>query len=134
VYLAPYISIYQFNSDKTLTHTDTLGVKTTGNLNSKISFLNFGGELGYQFLLGKRWVLDAVLFGPAFTHYNFKAKLDNHIPAFDDNEVIQAVIDALKEKLPLLNDISSEEGINKSGTEAFWSVGFRYNISIGFRF
>ena len=109
-------------------------MQSSANLNTKINFVNIGGELGYQFVIGKRWVIDAVMFGPAFTHYNFKAKLDNPLPGLDDNEVAQAVIDALKEKLPLLNDITSDEGVNKSGTEAFWSLGFRYSISIGFRF
>ena len=44
------------------------------------------------------------------------------------------LINTQVEKLPLLNDLSSEEGVSGSGTQAFWSVGFRYNISIGFRF
>ena len=134
IYLAPFISLYHFKSDRTLNHTDSTGTQSSANLNTKVDFINIGGELGYQFVLGKRWVIDAVMFGPAFTHYNFKAKLDSHLPGLDDNEVAQAAIDALKEKLPLLNDLTSDKGINKSGTEAFWSLGFRYCISIGFRF
>lgn len=134
VYLAPFISLYHFNSDRTLTYTDPEGVQSSSNLNMQINFTNIGGELGYQFVLGKRWVIDAEVFGPAFTHYNFKAKLDGDIPGLDENETLQAIIDALKEKLPLLNDISSDQGISSSGTEAFWSVGFRYSISLGFRF
>jgi hypothetical protein len=134
VYLAPYISCYSFNADRTLIYTDSTGVQSSSNLSTQINFLNIGGELGYQFVLGKRWVIDAVVFGPALTKYNFKARLENNIPGLDKDEALQAVIDALKEKLPLLNDLSSEQGISASGTEAFWSVGFRYNISIGFRF
>jgi hypothetical protein len=134
IYLAPFISLYHFKSDRTLNHTDTVGTQSSSNLNTKVDFINVGGELGYQFVLGKRWVIDAVMFGPAFTHYNFKAKLDNPLPGLDDNEVAQKVIDALKEKLPLLSDITSDKGATKSGTEAFWSLGFRYCINIGFRF
>lgn len=134
VYVAPFISVYHFLTDRTLTHTDTSGVQSSTNLNTKIDFINVGAELGYQFVLGKRFVIDAVVFGPAFTHYNFKAKLENALPNLDEHETLQAVIDALKEKLPFLNNVSSDEGVNKSGTEAFWSLGFRYNISIGFRF
>lgn len=134
IYLAPFISYYHFNADRMLSHTDSTGTQSSTNLNTQINFLNIGGELGYQFVLGKRWVIDAVLFGPAVTNYNFKAKLDNHLPGLDDNDALQSVIDALKEKLPLLNDLSSPEGVSGSGTEAFWAVGFRYNISIGFRF
>ena len=134
IYLAPFISYYNFKSDRGLTHTDSTGKKTTSNLYTQVGFLNIGGELGYQFVIGKRFVIDAVMFGPAITNYYFKARLDNKLPGLDGNEALQAVVDALKEKFPLLNDISSEEGISASGVQSFWSVGFRYNISLGFRF
>ncbi len=134
VYLAPFISNYHFDSDRTLIHTDSAGTQSSANINTQINFVNIGGEFGYQFVLWRRWVIDAVLFGPAITSYSFKAKLQNDIPGLDENEAAQAIIDALKEKLPLLNDLSSEHGVSGSGTEAFWAVGFRYNFSIGFRF
>ncbi len=134
LYLAPFFSFYQFGSDRTLTHTDTAGTNRSTNLNTKISFLNVGGELGYQFILWKRLVIDAVMFGPAVTNYKFKARLQADIPGLDSNEALQEVIDALKEKLPLLDELTKDEGVNRSGTEAFWAIGFRYNISIGFRF
>ena len=134
VYLAPYISYYQFTGERSLIHTDSTGAKSSANLQTKINFFNVGGELGYQFVLGRRWVIDAVVFGPAVTHYNFKASLDNDIPGLDENETIQAVIEALKEKFPLLNDLSGDHEVKSSGIESFWSFGFRYNISVGFRF
>ena len=86
-----------------------------------MAFLNVGGELGYQFVIKKRWVIDAVLFGPSLTYYNFNAKLSGDIPNFDENEAIKKIIDALKEKLPFLNEITSDQGVSSSGTEAFWS-------------
>lgn len=134
VYLAPFVSYYNFKSDRGLVHTDSNGVKTTSNLYTRLGFLNIGGELGYQFVLGKRFVIDAVMFGPALTNYYFKARLDNQLPGLDNDEVLQEVFEALKEKFPLLKDITSEDGISTSGVQSFWSVGFRYNISLGFRF
>jgi hypothetical protein len=79
-------------------------------------------------------VIDAVAFAPAVTKYNFEVKLDGSLNDFTPTETAQAIIDALKDKLPLLNDLSKDKQISGSGHEAFWSVGFRYNISIGFRF
>ena len=134
VYLGPFISFFHFTSERILSHTDDAGVESSGNLNTEINFVSIGGQFGYQFVLGERWVIDAILFGPSVTSYNFNAKLDNNFPGIDKNEALQAVIDALKEKLPLLNDLSSEKGVSGSGTQAFWAVGFRYNISVGFRF
>jgi len=134
VYLGPFISFFHFTGERILSHTDDAGVESSGNLNTEINLVSIGGQLGYQFVLGKRWVIDAIMFGPAITSYNFNAKLDNNFPGLDENEALQEVIDALKEKLPLLNDLSSEKGVSRSGTQAFWAVGFRYNVSVGFRF
>jgi hypothetical protein len=134
IYLAPFISFYQFNGERQLIYTDSAGGEHPTNSHTDINFLNIGGQLGYQFVFGKRWVLDAVVFGPAYTHYKFKAKIDGPIPGQDQDETLKAIIDALKEKFPLLNDLSKDHEVDQAGTEAFWSVGFRYNISIGFRF
>lgn len=134
LYLAPYFSYYQFTGKRSLIHTDSTGAKTSANLETKINFFNVGGELGYQFVFGRRWVIDVVMFGPAMTHYTFKASLDNNLPGLAENETIKAVIDAMKEKFPLLNDLSGDHEVKSSGNEAFWSFGFRYNISVGFRF
>ena len=133
LFLAPFISYYHFNTDRTLTYT---GEEEPQNaqLNTSLSFFNAGGEMGYQFVLWKRFVIDAVMFGPAITRYNFKAKLDGQITGIDENEMLAQVIEAMKQKFPLLDDLSKDGEVSSSGTENFWSAGFRYNISIGFRF
>jgi hypothetical protein len=133
IYLAPYFSFYQFNSDRGIEHIDSVGTVHNATSNTKINFFNIGGELGYQFVFGKRWVIDAVVFGPAITKYDFKVKLDGDL-GLDENETIQAIVDAMKDKFPLLNDLSKEKQVSGSGHEGFWSFGFRYNISVGFRF
>jgi len=133
VYLAPYFSFYQFNADRGIQHTDSAGTIHTASSNTKINFFNIGGEMGYQFVLGKRWVIDAVVFGPAITKYDFKVKINGDL-GLDENETAQAIVDALKDKFPLLNDLSKDKQVSGSGHEAFWSFGFRYNISVGFRF
>ena len=134
LYLAPSVSYFGFTSDRTLTHTDSAGGKQTIGLNTKIDFLNIGGVLGYQFVLGKRFVIDAVLLAPSFTHYHFAAKLDGKFNGADLNETQQKVVDAMREKFPLLNDLSRDREVEKSGDEQFWSFGYRYSISVGFRF
>ena len=133
VYLAPFVSLQHFESERTMVHTSD-SITGSADLRSSINLVFIGGELGYQFVLWKRFIIDAEMFGPALTHYNFNCKLSQNIEGLDTNEALQAVIDALKEKFPKLKDLTGEEGINGSGTESFWSAGFRYNISIGFRF
>jgi hypothetical protein len=133
VYLGPFVGLQHFQSERGFSHTYN-GVTSTADLRSSINLLFIGGELGYQFVLWKRLVIDAEMFGPAITRYNFNAKLSADLPGLDSNEALQKVIDALKEKFPKLDDLSGEHGISSSGTESFWSIGFKYTISIGFRF
>jgi hypothetical protein len=130
VYLAPFVSFYHFNNERT--GRDTLNSDFL-ILNTSISFLNIGGELGYQFVIKKRFVIDCVMLGPALSSYYFNLKLDGNTSG-EQSEKLQEIIAALKEKFPLLNDLTKGSGISASGISNFWSLGFRYAIHIGYRF
>lgn len=135
VYLAPFVSFFQFNTERNIKHTDPMsGQVSNANLSSKFNLTNIGGELGYQFVLWDRFVVDCVLFGPSITRYKFNTKLDGSLPGLDDNEVLQKVIEAIKDKFPGVDGITGDEGVEKKGVQSITAVGFRYNISIGYRF
>lgn len=135
VYLAPFVSFFQFRTDRGIIHTDPdTNVQSNINLSSKFNLTNVGGELGYQFVLWDRFVIDCVLFGPSVTWYKFNTKLDGSIPGLEDNEVYQKVIEAIKDKFPGVEGITGDEGVEKKGVQSITAVGFRYNISIGYRF
>lgn len=135
VYLAPFISFFQFKTDRNITHTNqTTGEVSYANLTSKFNLTNIGGELGYQFVLWDRLVIDCVLFGPSATIYKFNTKLDGHVSGLDDNEIYQKVIQAIKDKFPGVEGITGDEGVERKGVQSITAVGFRYNISIGYRF
>jgi hypothetical protein len=129
VYLAPFVSFYHFHN--TRKGRDTLN-QTDAYLGTTMNFFNIGGEIGYQFVIKKRFVIDCVLFGPAISSYYFNVKLEGDPRVHD--EQVQAILDAMKEKFPILKDLSSSEGISTSGVSNFWSLGFRYAIHIGYRF
>jgi hypothetical protein len=136
VYLAPFISYYSFTNTRDIRY-DTGGVAAQPVLISKFgaSFFNVGACLGYQFVIAKRFVVDAVMFGPSFTAYKFKLSLDG--PNIDPDDLSQAtkdIIAALKDKFPFLQELSDNKEITKSGISKFGSIGFRYSISIGYRF
>ncbi len=130
VYLAPFVSFYHFNNQRNgrdSTNQDQLTLNTT------MDFLNIGGELGYQFVIKKRFTVDCVLFGPAISSYYFSLQLNGSSSA-DHSEQVQAILDAIKQKYPLLKDLSNGEKVSTSGVSNFWSIGFRYVIQIGYRF
>ncbi len=135
VYLAPFISYFQFDTNRGFTYTNPDSkVVDTANLDTKLGLTNVGGELGYQFVLWDRFVIDCVLFGPSVSYYKFNVKSDGNIPELDDNELAQKVIEAIKNKFPTIGSLSDGKGITKSGVQSVTSLGFRYNISIGYRF
>jgi hypothetical protein len=130
VYLAPFVSFYHFNNVRS--GRDTLNGDFL-TLNTTVNFLNIGGELGYQFVIKKRFVIDCVMFGPALSGYYFNLKLDGNTSG-NQSEKLQEIIAALKQKFPLLNDLTKDSGISSNGISNFWSLGFRYAIHIGYRF
>jgi hypothetical protein len=130
VYLAPFISYYHFNNIRS-GHDSTNSDKLT--LNTTVDFFNVGGELGYQFVIKKRLVIDCVLFGPALSSYHFDLKLDGNTSG-NQNEKLQAILEAMKNKYPLLKDLTNGSGVSSSGISNTWSAGFRYCIMIGYRF
>lgn len=135
VYLAPFVSFFQFGTDRNITHTDpNTGAVNSANLSAKLNLTNFGGELGYQFVLWDRFVIDCVLFGPSITRYKYNIKADGDLSGLDENEIAQKIIDAMKEKFPNIGNIKNEEGVTKKGVQSITAVGFRYNVSIGYRF
>ncbi len=101
-----------------------------------IDLFNIGLEMGYQFVVAKRFIIDAEMFGPSFTYYTFKANINGELDGQTQNETLQAVLDALKAKFPLLSDLSSSKSVYSSGSasQKFPAVGFRYAVSIGFMF
>ena len=133
IYLAPFFSYYKFENKKELTYTGGTDPETIST-QLNVNFYNIGGELGYQFVLGKRFVIDVVMFGPAFTKYTFDAKLGGQFSGISEDEALYELIQALKDKFPLLEELSEGGEVSGSGSQKFWGAGFRYNINIGFRF
>ena len=134
IYVAPFMSIHHFESDRDFTYTDSTGATKNGTMNNRINFFTIGGQLGYQFVIKRRFVVDAVLFGPGVTNYKFNVKVNGNLNEIDKGAIAEKIIEALREKLPLLDDIAEHKDVSGSGVQTFWSVGFRYSISIGYRF
>ena len=93
-----------------------------------------GIELGYQFLLGKRWTLDFILLGPSIS--NYKAKMDLAIPIDTShlNEVQQKVLAALGSRFPIVNSLVNDQSATFKGRLDAWNAGFRYSMHVGYRF
>lgn len=134
IYIAPFISYYSFKNTRALATFDTLGNRANLQTVLNASFFNIGASLGYQFVIKNRFVIDMVLLGPSLTSYRFKLHLTGDTENIDLTEKQKEILDKIKTKFPFLADHTAGQGISTSGVQAFSSIGFRYSISIGYRF
>lgn len=132
LYWAPFFVSYNYNiSNKVDLLDNNNAIIASSTLNTKISAMNMGVELGYQFVIKERFTFDLILIGPAMGYYKAKINLDANLQS--DNEYIEAIKDALVERIPLLGDLLEGETVNENGNLNAFKPGFRYVMQIGFR-
>jgi hypothetical protein len=93
-----------------------------------------GVALGYQFVFWNRLAVDFVMFGPGIGIYNFKTKFDSTLPPEQQQLLYEKINTFLERRFPGSDFIFDEESLRNSGASSTTSLGFRYNINIGFRF
>jgi hypothetical protein len=102
-------------------------------LTSNLSVLNVGFQIGYQFVIKERWVIDLVIAGPSISNYRYKLKLDGTY-TFDSDDIQNEIILDLIERLPLLKEVIDEKEAVSKGKLDTWAYGYRYQMHVGYRF
>lgn len=133
VYLGPYYSFNTFNRSKDW-ELSTSNVDGIVGSNLGIKIHTIGAELGYQFQLSKRFLLDFVLFGPGVGFYSLKTDFDSNLDPEDSELIIGQINDFLSAKFPGFNMLADGSGFEKSGSLRVGSLGYRFMINIGYRF
>jgi hypothetical protein len=133
VYIGPYYSFNSFNRTNNweLTTSEFDGI-VGSDLGIRIHTI--GAELGYQFQLSNRFMLDFVLFGPGLGIYNARVDFDSTLDKNDSALLLQQINDLLSAKIPGFNTIIDGSGFEKSGVANINSLGYRFMINIGYRF
>lgn len=135
LYWGPYVAYYSMGLQNSWIYSDSNALDQTElTLNGRINILNVGVELGYQFVIKKRLTLDMIFIGPGIGFYSGKFDLDGNLNVDEENEVIQALRDALYENYPGLETLVSERTLETAGSFGTWSAGLRFVIQIGFAF
>jgi hypothetical protein len=133
VYVGPYFSHHSFENKFDLKINGSNGQEQKGHSNGKFQFTNVGIQLGYQFLIGNRLSLDMTFLGTSLSYYKIKMNVDGNFD-LSDSEINQELLDALKEKFPLLGDMIENGEIDQSGRINTWGLGYRYIIQVGYAF
>jgi hypothetical protein len=133
VYIGPFYAYNYFSREN---HWDlnlanlntTVTSKTVMNMNS------IGVQLGYQFIFWNRVTLDMILVGPSYWFFNIKTEIGTSLPTEDQQQLFEAINDALHEKFPNSNLVIDGDGFSKKGSFTTRTAGYRYMFNIGFRF
>jgi hypothetical protein len=133
LYLAPFFStyLYQFKNGIDLINTPA---GNFAELSGGFYAFNFGGALGYQFVLWKRMTIDLILIGPAFTYYGGKLKIKGEVDTEKIKEINEALYNKIVEKYPMVDGVLIDKTFTQNGRVDIKSVGFRYLFQIGFCF
>lgn len=134
LYIGPYYSFNTFTRENQYTFTKSGGNAQLATSDTKFTIHTFGGELGYQFVLWKRFSIDLVLIGPGVSVYKVNAKFGGDLTEEQRAQLREAVQDILTQRFPGMNYVLGDKELNANGALKTTSVGFRYIVHIGFVF
>jgi len=129
VFIGPYTNLFYFSNEHTFVSADEMSQAV---LDSRITALNIGVQLGYQFVINNRWTIDMIFLGPSVAHYSLKLDLTGD---FDSDQVLEnELIAALADRFPIVKDIITDKSVSLNGKTSSWSGGFRYQLNVGYHF
>lgn len=134
LYLGGYMSYLFFNNERGLTIEDDDGTIGDAYLKTKLSVLNVGIQLGYQFVFNDRWTIDLVFIGPSISRYTLNMKLDGNFTPDEGNDYQNEIVEKLLDKFPLLDELVQDQTVDADGKTSSMSYGWRYQASIGYHF
>jgi hypothetical protein len=133
MYIGGYLSYYGFlyKTKFDVLHTT---VDQQGELDGKVSLVNLGLSVGYQFIFWKRFTLDLLMFGPSFSMLSGSIKISGQLDSEEIQNIDQELVDKLLNRFPYLESIFSSDGLQYTGRKTQYTPFLRYSIQFGFHF
>jgi len=132
VYIGPYFSYNNFHNGRDV-EVNNNGTIEPAHVSSEFNILNFGVQLGYQFVINDRWTLDLSFMGPSISNYRAKLELSGNY-TFDPDDISNEILEDLINRFPGLNDLLAGGSLVSQGKAETWAYGYRYQIQVGYRF
>src|SRR6185295_12536970 len=105
IYIGPYAAYIHTSNE-----INMLVGHSPNSMKTQVDVVSLGIEMGYQFLLGKRWTLDLLLIGPSITKYNVSMKLA--LPVNASDPVYQKVLEAIGNRFPAVGNLISDQSVD----------------------
>lgn len=134
LYWGPYSTYYYLDNKARVDLFENQVAQGEAEVQTYVNMFIVGAQLGYQFVLGKRWTVDLILFGPGFGFYNLKVNLKSKGELIADADYLQGVYDALVAIFPAVEQLFDEQTIQAKGATSFNGLGYRMAVQVGFRF
>ena len=134
LYWGPYVSYYSVWQDASIRILDVNTVKNTAFYNSRFNMYNIGLQLGYQFIIKKRFSIDLMLMGPSYSYYDFNMNLRFETDINEDDPFYQDLFEKIKDYSPFLSNFIKDQKFEANGRLKFGYYGFRYGVQLGYHF
>jgi hypothetical protein len=134
LYWGPFMTYYYFDNKAAIELFKNDVAQGSAEVQTYLSALMVGVQLGYQFVLGDHWTIDLILLGPGIGFYDLQLGIDADAQLEGDPEYLQGVYDALVSIFPGAERLFEEQVIKENGSSSFNGAGFRYVVQVGFRF
>jgi hypothetical protein len=133
VYIGPYYSFNSFNHDNNWNlETNTFNGDLSNELSLQIHTV--GVQLGYQFVIAKRFAIDVIAVGPGIGNYKFKATLSSSLSAADESILYEQINQLITNRIPGYNIVFENNNLKKNGIANINTLGYRFMINLGYRF
>jgi hypothetical protein len=133
LYIGGYASYYgmKFNNKFDILQTNNA---QQGSLDAKLNIINFGFELGYQFIFWKRVSLDLILFGPSYSIFTGNVNISGDLDYDQIQNIDQELVDKFFNRFPYMKTVFDSDGLHFTGNKSKITTLLRYSVSVGFRF
>lgn len=133
LYYGGYLSYIGTSSE---THGHLMDAPEDDNvmLNARMNMFNLGFELGYQFILKKKFSIDLLMFGPSITGYWGNLDITGNMDSDLGENIDEELAAKLKERFPALGYLFSDEDSTFSSSKIVISSWFRYSVQFGYNF
>ncbi len=134
LYWGPYIAYYGLWQDASLKIIDKGSVKNTVYYKGDFQMYSLGLQLGYQFIIKKRFSIDLILIGPSYSYYDLNLNLRFETDIDINDPFYQNLMDYLKENSPFISEFVKNKSFSANGRLKLNYMGFRYAIQFGYHF
>jgi hypothetical protein len=132
LYIGPYYSFNHFNRENRWFQRSDPDNFITTTVNFNINTIGF--QMGYQFILWKRFALDLILIGPGMAYYDYEVLLDGNLTDETKEQIFEALEELGSDRIPGMSYLLEGEVVKGNGSIKSTNLGYRYIVHIGFLF